>query len=201
MSEALEYRREAVAAGELWRLLTGQLVHWSTAMWVADVTVLVVAGFLLARRAPRLALTCVPISALAVAAAVHVLAPGLARYRGSSGIATALVVACALELARTPGASRRVAIAGLALGTAKLAYEVATGASLSSGTLPPGVRVAPVAHFAGVAGGLAAYLLTTRPATREHVRMSAACRVRSPSCWPSSWPARRRSRDSRPPSP
>ncbi|MGH7673169.1 MAG: hypothetical protein ACREMC_09720, partial [Gemmatimonadales bacterium] len=31
---ALEYHRERVAAGEFWRLVTGQLVHWSTTMLV-----------------------------------------------------------------------------------------------------------------------------------------------------------------------
>jgi rhomboid family GlyGly-CTERM serine protease len=192
VSDALEYNREAVAAGDLWRLLTGQLVHWSTAMWVADVTVLLVAAFVLARRNRRLLMLCLSLSVVAVAGAVHFLAPELARYRGSSGIATALVVAGALELARTPGAPRRAAIAALVLGTSKLAYELATGVSLSSGTLPPEVRVAPVAHVAGVASGAAAWLV--------RFRISAACNGRSPSCWPSSLPARRLSQDGRLPS-
>jgi len=159
MTEALEYHRDSVIAGELWRLVTGQLVHWSTAMLVADLGVLLLAGLLLARRSPRLLLVCLPLSVGAVAAAVHFLSPELIRYRGSSGIATALVIACALDLAGTPGAPRRAAIAALVVGAAKLAYELATGTSLSSGTLPPGVRVAPVAHVAGVASGAVAWLV------------------------------------------
>jgi rhomboid family GlyGly-CTERM serine protease len=159
MREALEYDRDGVAAGELWRLFTGQLVHWSTTMLVADVAVLLVAGVLLAQRSRRLLMVCLLISMAAVGAAVQFLAPELVRYRGSSGIASALVVACALELAQNPGASRRAAIATLALGAVKLAHEVATGVSLSSGTLPPGVRVAPVAHLAGAASGAVAWLV------------------------------------------
>ena len=63
MREALEYHRDGVAAGELWRLLTGQLVHWSTAMLMADFAVLLVAGFLLARTSPRvLMLLCSDLS-------------------------------------------------------------------------------------------------------------------------------------------
>lgn len=159
MREALEYHRDGVASGELWRLVTGQLVHWSTAMLVADVAVLLVAGFFLARRSRRLLMMCLLLSVGTVAAAVHFLAPELVRYRGSSGIATALLVACALDLAGTPGTPRRAAIAALVVGAAKLAYELATGISLSSGTLPPGVRVAPVAHLAGAASGAVAWLV------------------------------------------
>ncbi len=159
MREALEYHRDGVAAGELWRLLTGQLVHWSTPMLMADFAVLLVAGFLLARTSPRVLIFCVPISAAAVGAAVHFLSPELIRYRGSSGIASALVIACALDLVHAGGASRRAGIAASAFFGGKLAYEVATGTSISSGTLPPGVTVAPVAHLAGAASGAVAWLV------------------------------------------
>lgn len=154
---ALEYHRDRVAAGEFWRLATGQFVHWSTAMLAADLGVLLVAGLLLARRSRRLLMLCLVVSAAAVGGGVQLLAPQLTRYRGASGIASALVVACALDLARIPGPSRRVAVVGLVLVAVKLAYELATGSSMLPGTCPPGVAVAPVAHLAGVASGAIVY--------------------------------------------
>lgn len=203
MREVLEYHRDRVAAGELWRLVTGQLVHWSPGMLVADVTVLLVAGFLLARRSRRLLVFCLPLSAAAVGGAVHFLAPHLVRYRGSSGIASALVVACILDLAQTPGASRRAAIAASIFLAAKLAYELTTGLSISSATLPPGVGVAPVAHVAGGASGAVAWLATTSHWRREHARMSGACGGLLRSLWVFSqaWPRPPILRDSRPPNP
>ncbi len=167
MREGLEYHRDSVAAGELWRLFTGQLVHWSTPMLVADVAVLLVAGFLLARRSPPVLMLCLPLSAAVVGAAVHFLSPELIRYRGSSGIASALVIACALDLVHAGGASRGAGIAASAFFGGKLAYEVATGTSISSGTLPPGVTVAPVAHLAGAASGGVAWLVVTSHWSRQ----------------------------------
>lgn len=152
MNEALEYHREAVAAGELWRLVTGQLVHWSTPMLAADVGVILLAGFLLARRSRRLLVLCIPVSVAAVGVAVHSLAPELIRYRGSSGIASALVIVCALDLAHSPD-TRRTGIAVAGLFGAKAGFEAATGVSISSSTLPPGVVVASIAHVAGAASG------------------------------------------------
>ncbi|MGH9329479.1 MAG: rhombosortase [Vicinamibacterales bacterium] len=158
---ALEYHRERVAAGEFWRLVTGQLVHWSTTMLVADIGVLLLAGVLVARRSRQLLILCLVVSAAAVGAGVHFLAPQLARYRGASGIASALVVTYALDLARTPGPSRRAAGVGLVLFGVKLAYELATGTSMLSGTCPPGVAVAPVAHLIGAASGAVAWSAVT----------------------------------------
>jgi hypothetical protein len=112
-------------------------------MLVADLGVLLVAGFLLARRSPQVLMICLPLSVGTVAAAVHFLSPELVRYRGSSGIASALVVVGALDLAGTPGASRRVAITASVVVGAKLAHELATSLSLSSGILPPGVCGSP----------------------------------------------------------
>lgn len=172
MSEVLEYERDSVAAGEFWRLVTGQLVHWSTAMLVADVAVLLVAGFLLARRSPRVLMLCLPLSAAVVGAAVHFLSPELIRYRGSSGIASALVIACALDLVHEGGASRGAGIAASAFFGGKLAYEVATGTSIASGTLPPGVVVAPVAHLAGAASGTVAWLVAASVRQRDRRRVS-----------------------------
>jgi rhomboid family GlyGly-CTERM serine protease len=152
VTEALEYHRGAIADGELWRFVTGQLVHWSAPMLLADVSVILFASCLLARRSPRLLALCIPVSMAAVGAAVHFLAPELIRYRGSSGVASALVIVCALDLAHAPD-TRRTGIAVAALMSAKLAFEIATGVSISSGSLPPDVTVAPVAHAAGAASG------------------------------------------------
>jgi hypothetical protein len=87
---------------------------------------------------------------------------GLARYRGSSGIGTALLVAGGLELSAR-GASRPVRVAGLvalAVGAAKIALERSGGSPF----LPGGVVSATAVHVAGIAAGAAAFLVVGRRA-------------------------------------
>jgi membrane associated rhomboid family serine protease len=134
--------------GEIWRAVTGQLVHWSWPMAAADLGVIAAAGSFLETRARRRVLLGIAAGLLAVAASV-VLSHGLLRYRGSSGVATALV---ALALTGLP---RRLAVGGLCLLGAKIVLELATGQSLFPGTLPAGVALTPAAHLAGALAGLA----------------------------------------------
>ncbi len=161
IEKALEYDRAAVGKGQVWRLLTGQLVHWTPRMMLADVTVLLVLGAWLESRSRRLALSTLLAGALLVGAGLHWFAPALSHYRGSSGLASALLVAASLDLAA--GSSRlRVRLAALAALTlfgVKLLWEMETGRALAAGPLLPGVAVTPWAHVMGGAAGLVAYLL------------------------------------------
>jgi len=164
----LEYDRAAVGAGEPWRLLTGQLVHWTPRMAVADLVVLLAAGAWLESRSRRLALATLLMGALLVGLGLHGFAPGLSHYRGSSGMASALFVAVALKMAADPSHRwvRATALATLGLFGAKLLWEMETGRALAAGALLPGVVVTPWAHLMG---GLAGFLASSlhRP---EHER-------------------------------
>ena len=155
----LEYERAAVQAGEAWRLLTGQLVHWTPRMAVADLAVLLAVGAWLEVRCRRLALATLFTGALLVGLGLYGLAPEISQYRGSSGLASALFVAAALEMAM--GSSLRweriSALAALALFAAKLLWELETGRALAAGPLLPGVVVTPSVHLLGGMAGLLAW--------------------------------------------
>lgn len=158
--EALQYDRAGVGAGEVWRLLTGQLVHWTARMALADLGVLLGLGAWLETRGEgrRLVLT-LGLGALLTAVAVHLLSPDLLVYRGSSGLASALFVLTALHLARsTDRGPRALALLAVALFLAKAAWETVTGEALFAGPLAPGVRVVPLVHLLG---GLAGAALTS----------------------------------------
>lgn len=161
----LEFDRAAVAAGEAWRLLGSQLVHWSAAMACADLGVLLVAGAALEVRSRRAAGAAIALALPFVAAALWFRSPELSHYRGSSGVALALVVALLLDLASSAGpAWRRVlAAAVLAAALAKTLVELRGGTSPLSLPLPDGVTVAPWVHAAGVAAGGLAFAVDRRP--------------------------------------
>jgi rhomboid family GlyGly-CTERM serine protease len=155
----LEFDRDRVASGELWRLATGQFVHWSWPMLFADAGVLFVAGGIVERRSRGLLLMSLVVSVGAVAASLEFLESDLNRYRGSSGVACALFSAALLDLCREPGRRRAL---GAAIGTAfvsKLLYELAKGERIVPATLPPGIVIAPWVHVSGAAVGAACWVV------------------------------------------
>jgi rhomboid family GlyGly-CTERM serine protease len=155
----LGYEREAVAAGEAWRPLTGQLVHWTPRMALADLAVLLVFGCWLERRSRGILAGAVTLALVSIGAGLHLWLTALDSYRGSSGLATACFAATAIFLACDPGREPRwrwIGLLALALLGAKIAWESWTGEALAAGTLPPGVRVVPRVHLLGAAAGLLA---------------------------------------------
>lgn len=151
---ALEHDRSAMLHGELWRPVTGQLVHWSWPMAGADLGVIAVAGSLVERRSRRRALLGIGAALLAVAGAVA-LSPDLLRYRGSSGVATALVALALMDVVLEKTGARALALGGLVLLLAKVTIELATGRPLLAWTMPPGIELFAPAHAAGLLAGVA----------------------------------------------
>lgn len=155
--ERLIFDRDAIAAGQLWRLVTGHLVHSDPAHLVWNLAALGLLGTLYElRREPSALGTFAPL--LAGAAAVDLwlwwLEPGWARYCGLSGALNALYAALALLLWRE---TRSPLALLLLLGDlAKIALEAAQGGALlptSSWTAVPG------AHLAGLAAGTALHVV------------------------------------------
>jgi hypothetical protein len=152
----LEYDRARVAAGEAWRLLTGQMIHWTARMAAFDLGMLLGLGIWLeARGDRRLAAVTLALGGGLTALTVHALSPGLLVYRGSSGAASALFVLAAARAANSSDPWPRVlALAAVALFLGKAAFESLAGQALFAGPLPRGVRVVPLVHLLGGLGGL-----------------------------------------------
>jgi rhomboid family GlyGly-CTERM serine protease len=150
VAELLEYDRHAILAGELWRLWTCHLVHYSASHALADyasaVAAAAIAGQLHGwRRLAGALLLAAPL----IATGLLLLAPDCQYYRGASGLAVMLTVLAAVALWRRAGARARLPLAllGLAL-AAKIAAE-AWGLTANWSALPAGVRVAWPAHLLG----------------------------------------------------
>ena len=154
----LEYDRLRVGEGETWRLLTGQIVHWTARMAAFDLGMLLGLGVWLEVRGDRrLAAVALALGGGLTALAVHALSPGLLVYRGSSGAASAFFILSAVRAADSSGSWTRVpALTAIVLFLAKAAFEQLSGQTLFAGPLPQGVRVVPLVHLLGGLGGLAA---------------------------------------------
>lgn len=160
LAESLQYDRGAVAGGQPWRLITGQLVHWTARMTLVDLGMLAALGLWVERRSRPLLAGTLGVAGLLVAVGLLLFAREVVVYRGSSGLATALFAVVALVLlcdtSRRP-AWRAVGGIALLLLSAKTVWEIGGGPPLAAGRLPEPVSLTPVAHLMGVVAGLAAF--------------------------------------------
>ena len=146
-ANALQLDRTACASGELWRLWTGHLTHWSGAHLAWDLVMFVILGATIERASRARLVSLLALSASAVSTAVLFLTP-LTAYRGLSGVDAALFVAVAIET--------RIGAAALGAFLLKVTIEVVTGRSIFVENLAPGVANVPLAHLAGAAAALVA---------------------------------------------
>ncbi len=159
--------REAILAGELWRLLTGHLVHTDLGHLIPDLGVWLVFGALYETapgrgRVGRLAVT-VLVGALAVGLWLVACEPAIERYAGLSGLLNTVAAVGLIDLWRATG--RPLFLVALISTGVKIAAELAIGGAVIDTAAWPAV---PGAHLAGFAAGLALaaawWKTTPRPA-------------------------------------
>lgn len=161
----LEYDRGRIAAGELWRGVTCHWTHWPGDHWPGDhllwdLVVFVLLVALSWRFGRARTLGALASAAFLIPLALWLLAPELERYRGLSGLDSALFVLLAAGLIRrelVTGRRRTVALLGALLlaFAAKVVLEAATGRALFVDASAAFVPV-PLAHLVGGLCGAAA---------------------------------------------
>jgi rhomboid family GlyGly-CTERM serine protease len=151
----LAFDREAIFAGEVWRLWSGHLVHFSMQQLFLDVSALLLVGAVAETAfGPRFVAWALFFGMPAISLGLLLLAPDLAYYRGASGLVMLLAfVAGAAFWSRQPRLRVILAILGLGL-FVKAVLDAAGFVSDMSG-LPEGVRVAWQAHVLGAGMGWA----------------------------------------------
>jgi len=167
LTERFACTRGAVAAGEVWRLLTGHFTHWTAEHLFWDLLVFAALAALWERRAGKRSLGVLVFgSALLISAAVWTVLPEVTLYRGLSGVDCALVTATAVLLLRR--SLRRgewglsVAFAAVLTGYfLKILYESSTGGTVF--VEADAFVAVPLAHLVG--GGYGALLGTCQKTT------------------------------------
>jgi len=154
-----EFSRAALAAGEWWRVVSGQLTHFGLDHLAWDAGVFLVLGAMCERRNRTGTLACLGIATVLIPAAVWLLLPEMTTYRGLSGLDTALFALLGVmmfgEKWREGSRGGVAVIVFLLLGmVAKIAWEFVSGGTIfvdsSSGQFVP----VPLAHLVGAAIGL-----------------------------------------------
>jgi rhomboid family GlyGly-CTERM serine protease len=158
VAASLAWKRDAILAGQWWRLWTGHLVHFGMPHAATDALVLLAAGAIAERSTgPARLLRHLVLAAPFVALLLLAVMPGLDEYRGASSLGAMLAVAAGITAWPQAGRWRPAMLAGGAAFAAATAMH-ALGVGMASASLPQGVLVAWQAHLLGAACGMAAGL-------------------------------------------
>jgi len=165
----LIYDRAAIDGGEIWRLVTGNLVHFSPSHFLYDVVPLFVAGAVIEMRGSRrFAILCLA-SAATIGATVYVGSPELSVFGGLSGVVMAAFTYLCLDGLNESGAWRRLCQVALILLVVKMSIEMTLGWSLESfaESESPSFVPVPSAHIAGAVTALILFASTSLPGLRK----------------------------------
>lgn len=157
--ELLQFDRAAISAGQCWRVVTGNFVHWNLDHLWWDALMFVVLGAAIELRSRRVFVAVTALSALAVSATVWLATP-LTIYRGLSGIDSALFVLLAVWYLLDRQQSRSdlpalIPITLLAGFIGKIGYEIVTGHTFFVDSAGAAFIPLPQVHLAGAAAGIA----------------------------------------------
>jgi rhomboid family GlyGly-CTERM serine protease len=143
------YDRAAIRAGEWWRLITGNWVHFSGGHLGYNLLALGFAGILIETRGyPHFGHLCL-MSAAVIGVALFAFDSAMQFYGGLSGMATSAIVYLALYASREGKVQGFLLAAVLVLLGMKLSWEWFAGQPLFATAASPGLRVVPLSHFAG----------------------------------------------------
>jgi rhomboid family GlyGly-CTERM serine protease len=155
----LVYDRVAIAHGELWRLVTGNLVHFSATHLAYDLSAFVIAGTIIELRGCRyFPILCLS-AAMLIGVAVFEFEPMLHYYGGLSGVVTAAVTYLCLQGLTERGTWRWLCAAMLAGLAAKLWIEMVLGYSWLSAVSTEGFVPVPLSHLIGAITAITLFVL------------------------------------------
>lgn len=158
LTNCLEYTRDSMARGELWRMFTCHWTHWNVEHIFWDVTAFVLLLSACLHANVKHTLMVLWFSLIAIPVCVWLFLPEIVQYRGLSGIDTALFQYIIIHTLKTrkPGASRIevIAVYGLMAGfILKLSYELITGQTVFVKSMGENVTGVPLAHVIGAVAG------------------------------------------------
>jgi len=153
VAEYLIYNRPAILSGEIWRLITGHWVHYSSSHLAYNLVALATVSAIIELQESHRLFLLYTVSALMIGISLLVFRPDLYYFAGASGVATAAVAYCALSGLSTSGLWRGVCLTVLVLLVGKISLELLWPGSSLVGVSGDFVIV-PLSHAVGAVSGL-----------------------------------------------
>jgi len=160
-SEVLQFEQQAVAHGEVWRMITGHFCHWNLDHLFWDLSMFLLLGILLERdQRPRM-LICLGLCVITIIPAIAIYLPEFETYRGLSGIDSGLFVLLMTLMLKDGWREKQylwsacclLGILGL---MGKTLFEMKTGATLFVDHEAAGMIPIPLSHLLGGVSGFVA---------------------------------------------
>jgi len=167
----LVYNRAAVATGELWRLASGNLVHFSSGHLAKDIAALFLAGALIEMLGYRHFLLLCVVSAFLIGLELYALEPAVLVYGGLSGVAVAAFAYLGLHGATDKDAYGRICRLALIGLVAKIGLEFAFAPRVSDEFV-----LVPMSHAIGALAASVLFTVTRLKRTQGSASL-AICRV------------------------
>jgi rhomboid family GlyGly-CTERM serine protease len=180
-SQLLELDRATAVRGELWRVLGGHLAHYSLEHFLLDAAVFLVLGLACEIRSPRRTRLAIGLGSILIPISLFLFAPELDRYRGLSGLDSALFALLVMLNLRAGKARSKVCLLAGLLFLGKLAFELGTQRAVFLDSSALEFTPVPLAHAIGALCGVVAGIGEARreEARRREPLGEAAAEVRA----------------------
>jgi rhomboid family GlyGly-CTERM serine protease len=155
----LIYDRNAIAHGELWRLVTGNFAHFSITHLGYDLVTFLIVGTIIEVRGYRYFSTLCFSAATLIGVVLYFAEPAMHYYAGLSGVATAAVTYLCLHGLTEKGTWRWLCVAMLVGLSAKIGIELALGNSLLFDIGMHEFVPVPLSHLVGAITALLLFVL------------------------------------------
>jgi rhomboid family GlyGly-CTERM serine protease len=148
-SSWLIYDRSAILSGQIWRMFTGQWIHFSTSHLVYDLLALGVAGWIIEnQKLPHFGWLCL-LSPWLISAVLLLFEPHMKIFGGLSALATTAIVYLALFGLHNAAPWRWICLAALVGVACKIIFEMTTGRMIFATTGNVPVTVSVASHISG----------------------------------------------------
>ena len=194
LAPAFVFDRNAIAAGELWRLWTGHWVHFSSSHLWWNLAALTPIGTWLETERPGLLLRFSIIGAPLLSLGLWFLDPHMLTYGGLSGLGTGVVTLLGLTLCQNHGKTTTTGAIILTLVTLKLGSDITSGTAMLSTFSEPEIRPASPAHLLGTLLALISFstgrsaLARDSSASRPQLHLNPVSAGNASRRWPSPRP-------------
>ncbi len=156
ISSFLMYDRQAILAGELWRLFTAPVVHFSASHMIWDAVVFGAAGLTIEAAGFRYFWLVCGFAAVIPSMIFFLAVPEIARFGGLSGLATGAVTYLSLSSLCGSKKNKWIWLVILAFIGVKIVIETILGVPLFARPETMPFRPVPLAHGLGCLGALVA---------------------------------------------
>lgn len=175
LSRLFVYHRQAILTGEIWRLFTAPLVHFSASHIFWDVLIFGVAGFAVnVSGFPRFWLVCFLTAIISGLLFLKVF-PDLEYYGGLSGLATGAVVYYCLCNIFLTERKRQIWVLILIVVGVKILIEIVLNAPIFINAGEANYRVLPSAHIVGYLGAIVTIVSICPQNPIMHIKKREPC--------------------------